>query len=127
MIEPAGRRQRVDRWLFFARIVKSRTLAGKLVSSGGVRVNGTKIDQPSRMVAAGDVLTAKLHHRIKVLKILDTGTRRGPAAEAQTLYEDLSPPEPPREERPPGVAVREPGAGRPTKRQRREIDRFREK
>lgn len=125
MTEPPEERQRVDRWLFFARILKSRTLAGKLVSSGGVRINGTKIDQPSRMISAGDVLTVTLERRIKVLRVLDPGKRRGPASEAQTLYEDLSPPEPPRQERPRPVAEREPGSGRPTKKQRRETDRWR--
>jgi len=126
MTLPAEVRQRIDKWLFFSRIVKSRTLAGKLVSAGRVRVNSDKIDLPSRMIVPGDVLTVTLERRIRILRVLDPGKRRGPAAEAQTLYEDLTPPEPPRTERPSKVAAREPGAGRPTKKERRETDRWRE-
>ena len=84
-------RQRIDKWLFFARAVKSRSLAAKLVSAGRVRINREKADQPSDSVKAGDVLTITLDRRILVYKVLDTGTRRGPASEAALLYEDLSP------------------------------------
>ncbi len=118
-------RQRIDKWLFFARVAKSRTLAGKFVASGHVRLNRDKISSPSQMVKIGDVLTITLERRILVLKIVDGGTRRGPASEAQGLYEDLSPPAPAKAEMPTVVGEREPGAGRPTKRNRREIDKFR--
>ena len=123
----AAQRQRIDKWLFFARIVKSRSLAAKLASSGGVRVNGDKADQPSRLVKPGDVLTINLARRVLVLRILDAGTRRGPAPEARALYEDLSPPPP---ERPASaldqpVFARQPGAGRPTKKERRATERLR--
>jgi ribosome-associated heat shock protein Hsp15 len=83
---------RVDKWLWFARQTKSRSLAQKLVSGGGVRINGTKIASASKMVSLGDVLTLALARDVRVLKIIDCGKRRGPFAEAQTLYEDLSPP-----------------------------------
>ena len=85
-------RQRIVKWLFFARIVKSRTLAAKLVQSGRVRINGNKIDQASRQVAIGDVLTVTLDRQVKVLRIVGAGERRGPYEEARLLYEDMSPP-----------------------------------
>ena len=117
-------RQRIDKWLFFARVVKSRSLAAKLAQAGRVRVNREKIDSASYPVRVGDVLTITLERRILVYEILDTGMRRGPASEAQTLYEDRTPPPPPTAEEEPAVAPREAGAGRPTKRERRQIARF---
>lgn len=86
-----GDRQRIDKWLFFARIVKSRSLGAKLVALGRVRINREKAAQPADAVRAGDVLTVNLDRRIAVLRVLDLGERRGPAPEAQALYEDLSP------------------------------------
>lgn len=117
-------RQRIDKWLFFARVVKSRSLAAKLAQAGRVRVNREKIDSASYPVKIGDVLTITLERRILVYEIRDTGARRGPAPEAQLLYEDRTPPPPPKEEKPAVAAEREPGAGRPTKRERRQIARF---
>ncbi len=122
-------RQRIDKWLFFARVVKSRSLAARLVQSGAVRVNREKIAQPAYPVKAGDGLTISLERRILVWRVLDTGTRRGPADEARTLYEDLAPPPAPSDEssvEPAPVAARESGAGRPTKKERRQTDRWRE-
>jgi len=119
----AGARQRLDKWLFFARILKSRTLAAKLVESGGVRVNREKASQPSHPVKAGDVLTISLDRRVLVYKVVQPGMRRGPAEEARGLYEDLSPPPVPKE--PVSAAampIREPGSGRPTKKERRATD-----
>ena len=121
-------RQRIDKWLFFARAVKSRSLAAKLVSAGRVRINREKADQPSDSVKAGDVLTITLDRRILVYKVLDTGTRRGPASEAALLYEDLSPPALPKAEMSPyeaAIAPRGDGAGRPTKKERRDTDKLR--
>ncbi len=117
--------QRLDRWLWFARIVKTRTLATALVSSGRVRVNSQRVSRASRMVRSGDIVTAAIHGQVRVLKILEPGHRRGPATEARTLYEDISPPAPPRRSRPFVLhppARREKGAGRPTKRDRRRIE-----
>lgn len=82
---------RLDKWLFQARLLKSRALASDLVTTGRVRVNGQPTDKPARAVGAGDVLTFALHGRVRVLRILAAGTRRGPASEAQGLYEDLAP------------------------------------
>lgn len=115
-------RQRLDKWLWYARIVKSRTLAQKLIESGAVRVDGVKTSSPSRQIGAGAVLTFTLHERLRVLKVNDPGTRRGPAAEAQTLYEDMSPELPKKDPLFPGAAKRAPGAGRPTKKERRAVD-----
>lgn len=84
-------RQRIDKWLFYARAVKSRALATKLVAAGHVRINRDKTDQPARQVKPGDVLTIALEHRVLVWRVLAPGVRRGPAQEARTLYEDLDP------------------------------------
>ncbi len=119
-------RQRLDRWLFFARVVKSRSLAAKLVQAGRVRVNREKVDQPSHQVKPGDGLVISLERKILVYRVLAPGTRRGPAEEARTLYEDLTPPPPPKEEGIGDVPQRDPGQGRPTKKERRQIDRLRE-
>ncbi len=117
-------RQRLDKWLWFTRIAKTRTLATRLVETGKARVNRTRVTKASRMVHAGDVITLVIHEQVRVLKVLACGTRRGPAAEASELYEDMSPP-PARHETasrpPPSPAQRDKGAGRPTKRDRRKI------
>lgn len=108
-MERAG--QRVDKWLFFARVAKSRTLAAKLARSGHVRVNREKIDDASHPVKVGDVLTVALERRVLVYRVLAPGTRRGPAQEARALYEDLSPPLPRRQEKMlsgPGAAEQSP-------------------
>jgi ribosome-associated heat shock protein Hsp15 len=114
---------RIDKWLFYARIVKSRSLAAKLVQSGRVRINGAKIDQASRHVGESDVLTITLDRVVRVLKVAAVGDRRGPFEEARLLYEDMSPqPSTDRSSRPAAAATREPGSGRPTKRERRQLD-----
>nr|WP_314257166.1 RNA-binding S4 domain-containing protein [uncultured Devosia sp.] len=121
------RKERLDKFLFFSRALKSRTLAQKLIETGAVRVNSERTDRSDHKVGAGDVLTMSLHNRIVVWRILDCGTRRGPAPEAQGLYEDLSPPALPRSEMSPydaALAQRGDGAGRPTKKERRETDRL---
>ena len=88
----AGRETiRLDKWLFQARFLKSRGLAADLIGEGKVRVNGQRTDKPARAVGEGDVLTFALHGRVRVVRILATGERRGPASEAQGLYEDLAP------------------------------------
>jgi ribosome-associated heat shock protein Hsp15 len=119
-------KQRLDKWLFFSRAVKSRTLAQKLIETGAIRVNSERTDRSDHKVGAGDVLTMTVHTRLLVWRILDPGSRRGPAPEAALLYEDLSPPPAPREEAAPVHAGREAGSGRPTKKERRDTDRLRD-
>ena len=121
-----GGRQRLDKWLFFARVVKSRSLAAKLIQAGRVRVNRDKTDNAAKAVRPGDVLTVTLEGRVLVLKVVAPGTRRGPYEEARLLYEDLSPPPPPRDALLPDqlAPVRETGKGRPTKKERRQTDRL---
>ena len=84
---------RIDKWLWQARFFKTRSLAAKLVQSGKLRLNGDFLSKPARCVSAGDVLTFPQALKIRVIKIVELGSRRGPAPEAQTLYADLSPPE----------------------------------
>jgi len=124
----AETRQRIDKWLFFARAVKSRSLAAKLAVAGRVRINRDKATQASDLVKIGDVLTITLDGRILVWKVLAPGIRRGPAEEARTLYEDMSPaPTPKAETVPDAIApLRDAGSGRPTKRERRQTDRLRD-
>jgi ribosome-associated heat shock protein Hsp15 len=118
--------QRLDKWLWFARIAKSRTLAATAVTEGKIKVNRVKAEKASQLVKVGDVITSRITRTIKVLKVVAIGTRRGPAPEAQRLYDDLTPPEPRIEkgEEKVGWAERAVGSGRPTKRERRQIEEF---
>jgi ribosome-associated heat shock protein Hsp15 len=127
----AGATQRVDQWLWFARIAKSRTLAHALVARGKVRINRTRIEKPSATVKPGDVLTLALGPTVRVLEILAIGTRRGPSTEAQLLYRDLGPTPSlaasgarKENEVDSAQATRLDGAGRPTKRERRQTDKL---
>jgi ribosome-associated heat shock protein Hsp15 len=117
---------RLDKWLWFARFFKSRSLAAAVCAAGRVRLNGAPVAKAHHPVRAGDVLTFPQGPRVRVVKVAALGSRRGPAAEAQALYEDL---QPPATDRPPAdpaaVAARRPGSGRPTKAERRAIDRLR--
>ncbi len=117
--------QRIDKWMWFARVVKSRTLAAELVTEGKVRLNRVRVEKASQTVRPGDVLTIALGSRVRVLEVRGAGTRRGPAAEAQSLFSDLTPPPPPREEQQIS-AGRDAGSGRPTKRERRLTDKLRD-
>ena len=113
---------RLDKWLWQARFFKTRSLAAKVVSGGHVRVNATRAAKPAHAVGPGDTLTFPQARRIRVVTILDIGTRRGPAPEARALYDDLTPPPPPPR---PGTGVppapRFEGKGRPTKKDRRNL------
>lgn len=114
-------RRRIDKWLWFARLARTRTAAQKLAVSGRVRVNRVKNTSASRTVRVDDVLTIALDHGVRVLRIRSLGERRGPASAAQLLYVDLAPLEP---------NLRTPAAQRigprPTKRDRRILDAARE-
>ncbi|MCP4072458.1 MAG: RNA-binding S4 domain-containing protein [Hyphomicrobiales bacterium] len=82
---------RLDKWLWFARVVKSRTLAQKIIRSGKIRVNREKIVNPAKLIIIEDVLTITLERRILVLKVLEYGNRRGPYVEAKKMYQDMTP------------------------------------
>jgi ribosome-associated heat shock protein Hsp15 len=115
---------RIDKWLWHARFFKTRTLAARIVSGGKVRVNGTPVSKPARAVGPGDTLTFAQGDDIRVIRIVAAGERRGPAPEAQALYEDLDPPQPRSRERPPDNPAYD-GKGRPDKRARRNLDLMR--
>ena len=112
---------RVDKWLWHARFFKTRTLAAKIVAGGYLRVNSRKAKKSSTCVVAGDVLTFAQEKRVRVIKVLALGTRRGPSSEAKLLYEDLS-----------SIQERDVSApkfdrkGPPTKKDRRAIAHLRE-
>jgi ribosome-associated heat shock protein Hsp15 len=107
--------------LWHARVVRTRSAAAGLAGSGYVRLNGDRIDTASRPVRPGDVITIALNRSVRVLKVKGFAERRGAADAARSLYDDLSPAPSPAS---PSVGIREPGAGRPTKRERRALDRL---
>ncbi|GMG83867.1 hypothetical protein LNKW23_30810 [Paralimibaculum aggregatum] len=123
MAEPGAPRLRVDKWLWHARFFKTRGLAADCAGSGRLRINSQRCEKPAQQVAPGDVLTFPQGGRVRVIRIAAIGARRGPAAEAQALYEDLEPAPAAVET----VAAADPGAGagRPDRRVRREIARMR--
>ena len=82
---------RVDKYLWFARFFKTRSLATKRANGGRIRINGNKIKKSSDTVMIGDILTFAQGNEIRVIRVLNLGTRRGPAQEAQSLYEDITP------------------------------------
>ena len=119
-------RQRIDKWLWHARIVRTRSAAAALAASGHVRLNGARVDAPAKAIKTGDVVTIALDARVRVLKVTGFAVRRGAAAAGRALYEDMTPAASataPRHQAPP-VARRDPGSGRPTKHERRAIERF---
>jgi ribosome-associated heat shock protein Hsp15 len=80
---------RVDRFLFFIRLAKSRTLAQAIVEEGYVRIDGRRVGKPSEEVRVGSVVALPLRGRLRILKVLSLPARRGPAAEARLCYEEL--------------------------------------
>lgn len=131
-MEPVGT-QRLDKWLWFVRVVKSRTQAAALVTDGKVRINRVRAEKPSHNLKPGDVVTVSAHRQVRVLRMVAAGERRGPPAEAQRLYEELTEARTPAQNGEAGAAgpgsaqtvQREPGTGRPTKRDRRAFDALR--
>ena len=115
---------RLDKWLWQARFCKTRALATRLIAGGGLRLDGAVMTKPHRAARPGQVLTFSQGARVRVIEIKELGSRRGPASEAASLYADLAPPPPPgtKTARPPAFEERQRGAGRPTKRQRRETE-----
>ena len=82
-------RQRLDKWLWHARVVKARTLAAALVEAGHVRINGVREKSPGHAVKVGDVLTVGLDNSVRILKVVGFSERRGDASAARVLYDDL--------------------------------------
>jgi ribosome-associated heat shock protein Hsp15 len=119
----ASDRQRIDKWLWHARVVRARPDAAGLAAGGHVRVNGERIRAASHPVKADDVVTVALDRTVRVLKVTGFGERRGDAEAARKLFADLSEP---REPAAAGVPTREVGAGRPTKQERRALERLRD-
>ena len=116
---------RVDKWLWAARVFKTRSLAADACDGGKVDVNEQSV-KPAKALRPGDVVRVTLPQgRRRILKVNALDDRRGSATVARTLYEDLTPPEPARARQAP-PPYREPGTGRPTKRERREVDRLME-
>ena len=114
--------QRLDKWLWYASICKSRTQATNLCKSGMVRLNRNLITKPNQRLRIDDVLTFILGQRIRIFRVVALGVRRGPFTEAKGLYEDLSPTIPSPVSEPMNNGQRISGSGRPTKRDRRAID-----
>lgn len=110
---------RADKWLWHARFFKTRTLAAKVVAGGHLRLNAAKVHKPAQAVGPGDVLTFPQGTRIRVVKVVALGERRGPAPEAQALYEDLTPASDPQPANP-----RFEGKGRPSGKDRRNARLF---
>jgi ribosome-associated heat shock protein Hsp15 len=81
--------QRLDKWLWFARVVRTRTLAAELVGGGKVRINRMRVLKPSHLLRPGDVLTVSLRGEVRVLEVLAVGERRGPPEKAQLLYRPM--------------------------------------
>jgi ribosome-associated heat shock protein Hsp15 len=114
---------RIDKWLWAARFFKTRGLAAGACTGGKVDVND-EAAKPAKSVRTGDTIKITLPHgRRRIVKVRALDDRRGPASVAQALYEDLTPPEPPRARQAP-PPYRPPGAGRPTKRERRQLNRL---
>ena len=118
-------RQRIDKWLWHARVVRTRSAAAELVTAGLVRLNRVRVTASSRQVRTDDVVTIALDRQVRVLKVAGFAERRGDAEAGRALYADLTPLPPPADDSP-KLAAREPGSGRPTKRERRAIDRLQE-
>jgi len=114
---------RIDKWLWVARFFKSRSLAAQACNGGKVDVN-EQAAKPSKVVRAGDLLQITLPRGKRVLRVVALADKRGKGAQATLLYQDLTPPPPPKEARVAPPAYRAPGAGRPTKRERRMLDQL---
>ncbi|MCD9146209.1 RNA-binding S4 domain-containing protein [Pseudophaeobacter flagellatus] len=121
-MEPQDAKLRVDKWLWYARFFKTRSLAAKQVSAGHLRLNGTKITKTAQSITPGDVLSFPQGRQTRVVEVLAIGNRRGPASEAQALYLDKTPKQ--------DIVPLNPGfegKGRPDKKTRRALDLSRQR
>ncbi|MGL4489271.1 MAG: RNA-binding S4 domain-containing protein [Rhizobiaceae bacterium] len=121
----AETKQRIDKWLFFSRAVKSRSLAAKLADEGKVRINGERSKGASQSVRVGDKIEIDQDRTARILIVKGLGERRGPAPEAALLFDDQTPPPPPRNAMPEGLMAEH--GGRPEKAERRAYERLRAK
>ena len=80
---------RIDRFLFFIRLIKSRTLAQAVIDEGHIRIDGRRVEKPTHDVRVGSTIALPLHGQVRILRVLELPTRRGPAAEARACYEEL--------------------------------------
>lgn len=120
MSEAQESQVRLDKWLWAARAFKTRSQAAEACEGGHVKLNDTAV-KPAKLVKVGDRIEIRREGWLQIWELKGLSEHRGPAVEAQKLYTDLSPPRP---ERLPPVAQREAGAGRPTKKERRILERF---
>ena len=116
---------RLDIYLYYIRIFKSRSIATKFVLTNRLRISGQVTQKPHKMISVGDVLTMTINNNIKILKVLDIPSRRGPYPESLYFYEDITPIEiiPKKESSNIDIKFVE-RVGRPTKRERRQTDRL---
>ena len=116
---------RLDIYLYYIRIFKSRSIATKFILTNRLRISGQVTQKPHKMISIGDVLTMTINDNIKILKILDIPNRRGPYLESLNFYEDITPIESiqKKENLKPNIKFVE-RVGRPTKRERRQTDRL---
>ena len=116
---------RIDIYLYYIRIFKSRSIARKFVLTNRLRISGQVTQKPHKMISVGDVLTMTINDNIKILKVLDIPSRRGPYPESLNFYEDITPIEiiPKKESSNIDIKFVE-RVGRPTKRERRQTDRL---
>ena len=116
---------RLDTYLYYIRIFKSRSIATKFVLTNRLRISGQVTQKPHRMISIGDVLTMTINDNIKILKVLDIPNRRGPYSESLNFYEDITPIENIQKEVDVNSNIKfMDRVGRPTKRERRLIDRL---
>ncbi|WP_282203218.1 RNA-binding S4 domain-containing protein [Kitasatospora fiedleri] len=116
---------RIDSWIWAVRLIKTRSAAGAACRAGHVKLNGATA-KPAQHVKAGDDVRVRIEGRERVVQVVRPIAKRVGAPVAETCYVDHSPPPPPRTERPAAVAQRDRGAGRPTKRERRDLDRLKD-
>ena len=122
-MDQAAASLRVDKWLWAARFFKTRSLAAAACAGGKVDVNH-EAAKPARLVRLGDRIEVTMPRGRRIARVLALSERRGPAPEARRLYDDLTPPAPPQARQAP-PPFRAPGSGRPTKRERRQIEKLR--
>ena len=116
---------RLDIYLYYIRIFKSRSIATKFVLTNRLRISGQVTQKPHKMISVGDVLTITINDNIKILKVLDIPSRRGPYTESLNFYEDISPIEIIRKKESSNIDIKfVERVGRPTKRERRQTDRL---